>query len=299
MQGPLPAKLISRYLILGRIERSTRVSRNQLDWRPVLDYPELIPQGLLSDDSGVFAQERLEAARRWEDERSTDDRRHRDHARDSACDRRDGGDRRRTERKETARSRPYGAMDPDAEKRRERRFVVFTMVAIALLVGGITSIAINEAWVSAPGLRDCNVGPAPGVQWSHCSRRGAILTEARLIDAAMMSMDLTSAALQAADLTRANMSYATLVGATLAGAILDNATMVGTDLREADLTGASLHGTNLSYADLRDADITDADFAGAVLDRAIWRDGRICGDQSRGECRQSDTAPETNPETNH
>ncbi|MBI1195991.1 MAG: pentapeptide repeat-containing protein [Gammaproteobacteria bacterium] len=287
VQGPLPAKLIARYLILGRVTLATKVSQDRTDWRPVSEFPALIPNELQNADSGRFARERLEAARRWEDERAWDEG---DYQEDHA-ERRDHEEEAEDKEQHAVRRRAYRVRDSEEEKRKERRFALVSMIAIALFLGGIAAVAINEAWIADPGLRDCSVGPAPGVQWNHCSRRGAVLTEARLIDASMVSMDLTSASLRAARLERANLSYATLVGASLSGANLDDANMVGADLRDADLTGATLHATNLAYADLRGANITDADFSDAVLDRAIWLDGRICGEESRGVCRQTDMDP--------
>lgn len=286
VQGPLPAKLIARYLILGRVSLDTKVSQDRAEWRPVSDYPALIPNELLMADSGRFARDRFEAARRWEDERGwsdTDypedhsDRRDRDDAKGGRHAIRDHGDL---------------IADSENEKRSERRFALTFAFAISLLLGGVAIIAYNNEWIVDPGLRDCSVDPAPGVHWNHCSRRSAVLTDARLSDAAMMSMDLTSASLQGAVLTRANLSYATLMGASLTGANLDQANMVGTDLRDADLSGATLRGTNLAYADFRGANVADADFTDAVLARAIWLDGRFCGEQSRGKCRLSVTAPE-------
>jgi len=294
IQGPFPAKLITRFLILGRFELSTEISRDRRVWQPVSEYPELIPSELLPNSEGVIDQDRLLAARRWEDERIREERRHVDHSFEPAgdgADRRVAGDRRQEEESSFRRHVAEEA-DRAAVRRGERRFAILSILAVLALIGGVIGIALNETWVIDPGLRDCHVAARPGVNWNHCSRRGAELAEAQLSDATMTSTDLTSADLRAATLVRADMSYATLKDAKLSSANMNHTILIGADLRDADLTAASLDGANLSYADLRGAKITDAEITGAVFDRAIWLDGRICEELSRGECRQMEASPE-------
>ncbi len=295
VQGPFAAKLITRYLILGRIELSTEISQDRHAWKPISNYPELIPNALMPNDDGVIDQDRLAAARRWENERIKDDRRDIDQPLDQALgcvERRELGEDRRQAKKSGIFRRQSDAGDRAATQRGEHRLVLISMLIVVVLIGGIVGVAVNESWILDSEFRDCNVAPGPGVNWNHCSRKGADLAEANLSDATMISMDLISADLRAAILVRADMSYANLTGASLSAANMGYANLVGADLRDADLTAASLLGANLAYADLRGARITDAEIAGAVFDRAIWLDGRICEDLSRGECRQADAPPE-------
>jgi len=85
LQGPYTASDIRRYLLLGRIRRNDRVSRDGDLWEPVTQVPELIPEELLDLDSEQGLQEYLEKHRNV-DERvemaadfSTDHSSHRDH----------------------------------------------------------------------------------------------------------------------------------------------------------------------------------------------------------------------------
>jgi uncharacterized protein YjbI with pentapeptide repeats len=52
-----------------------------------------------------------------------------------------------------------------------------------------------------------------------------------------------------------------------------------------DWRGCSLHKANLSRANLVYANLLDADLSGANLSGATWRDGRVCGEGSIGECK--------------
>jgi len=63
LQGPYTASDIRRYLLLGRIRRNDRVSRDGDLWEPVTQVPELIPEELLDLDSEQGWQEYLEKHR--------------------------------------------------------------------------------------------------------------------------------------------------------------------------------------------------------------------------------------------
>ena len=46
VRGPFNADYITRYILLGRIRLNDRLSRDQLTWYPVTDFPELLPEEL-------------------------------------------------------------------------------------------------------------------------------------------------------------------------------------------------------------------------------------------------------------
>ena len=69
VKGPYPAGLISRYILLGRINDGDEVSGDGEEWLVIRDIPELIPDVMKGDASDPLVQERLQAARRWADER--------------------------------------------------------------------------------------------------------------------------------------------------------------------------------------------------------------------------------------
>lgn len=69
VQGPYSTHEIGRYLLLGRVRNTDRVSRDGELWEPVTQVPELIPEELLDLDSDIGWQ-RFVSARTREDQRS-------------------------------------------------------------------------------------------------------------------------------------------------------------------------------------------------------------------------------------
>ena len=66
--GPFSASEVGRFLLLGRVRRSDRVSRDGELWEPVTQVPELVPEELLDLDS-VPGWTRFNEARAASDER--------------------------------------------------------------------------------------------------------------------------------------------------------------------------------------------------------------------------------------
>ena len=63
LQGPYTASDIRRYLLLGRVRRNDRVSRDGDLWEPVTQVPELVPEELLDLDGDRGWQEYLDKHR--------------------------------------------------------------------------------------------------------------------------------------------------------------------------------------------------------------------------------------------
>ena len=63
LQGPYTAEDIGRHLLLGRIRRQDRVSRDGELWEPVTQVPELVPEELLDLDNEQGWQQYLEKYR--------------------------------------------------------------------------------------------------------------------------------------------------------------------------------------------------------------------------------------------
>lgn len=141
---------------------------------------------------------------------------------------------------------------------------------------------------------------------------GADLSGANLNRADLTGAVLTGAGDARADLTGTNLNYATITGINLDGAAmagvqlnhvqafqvswvradLTGAQMTGANLAEGNFEGANFTGANLSNADLRSSNlrgstITQAgvQLSGAKLAGAVWTDGRVCANDSVGECR--------------
>lgn len=83
----------------------------------------------------------------------------------------------------------------------------------------------------------------------------------------LVGMDLSKSNLKGSDLSHANLERA--------------------DLGEANLDRANLTGANLKMVNLRLSGIPAANLDMAILDGAIWTDGKICAKASYGACRDS------------
>ena len=72
VQGPFSIEQVHRYLLLGRVRLTDRVSEDGERWSRVTQCPELIPDGMrdLGTEEGLA---RFEAARRAVDEREPDE----------------------------------------------------------------------------------------------------------------------------------------------------------------------------------------------------------------------------------
>jgi len=71
VQGPFSANEVGRFLLLGRVRNTDRVSRDGELWEPVTQVPELIPEELLDLDTDLGWQRFLHARTR-SDEREID-----------------------------------------------------------------------------------------------------------------------------------------------------------------------------------------------------------------------------------
>lgn len=93
--------------------------------------------------------------------------------------------------------------------------------------------------------------------------------------------DLSGRNLGGLHLIGINLSKCNLKGADLSHANLERADLGGSDLERADLAGA-----NLKMANLRLCGMIGANLAGAILEGAIWKDGRVCETGSVGRCKE-------------
>ncbi len=123
-----------------------------------------------------------------------------------------------------------------------------------------------------------------GSDLSFANLYGADLSNANLVGTNLSWSNLVEANLTGASLDDANLSGAEIRGAILVGSSLRGVRLRGANLSSARLSGSNLHGADLS--NLRFEGIsTPTNFSDAVLDDAIWVDGRRCGAPSVGVCR--------------
>jgi uncharacterized protein YjbI with pentapeptide repeats len=255
VQGPYSASVIRRYLLLGRLRLSDRVSADGRCWEPLTERAELIPDEMR--DLGTHeGRRRFEAARQAADERSAD--------REALMPREPSA----------RRARRHGSM-----------LAIAGLAVVVLLLVGIGWYRDFDHGLMQQA--DCSAAAGKGVVWSGCVKDGVRIADgsvlvglrglnASLRDARLSGVDLSGARLDYADLTRASLIDADLTGVVFRGATLNRA-----DLRGADLTDADLRN-----ADLRDARIDGAELDGALLGNALWIDGQACAPDAVGVCNR-------------
>jgi hypothetical protein len=288
VRGPFPEKLVKNDLMLGRLAATDEVSLDRINWVPITDYPELVPeppQPVPQGEEPNWQEERRRAAYRWVDERRLIERRS-GTARPVEAEQRHRRDRRQhAESAETLLLRQRHTELEEERRQRRERFLGVGLVLILLLALAAWAVMrltpVNPVPVglgqTAPA---CARPAAPQVNWAGCDKGGTWL---RGVD--LSSAVLTAARFNSTNLSLSNLSYANLVRADLSYANLSGASLLGATLQQADLSYADLSDTDLRLADLRGAKLGAAILTGARLDQAIWIDGRECAKGSVGACR--------------
>lgn len=105
------------------------------------------------------------------------------------------------------------------------------------------------------------------------------LSEANLINQKLANKDFTGTNFDGADLSNASMR----------NTILNSTSFKGTNLTNIYFRGVNLSGIDLSNANLYDANLYEVNFTNAILtganlSKAKWSDGRICKEDSIGQC---------------
>jgi len=106
----------------------------------------------------------------------------------------------------------------------------------------------------------------------------------RLSSEELMALLRTSRDLSGKNLSGLNLVGVNLSKCNLKGADLRNADLERADLEESNLERANLSGANLKMVSLRLSGMIGANLEKAILDGAIWQDGRICAKGSVGMC---------------
>lgn len=124
----------------------------------------------------------------------------------------------------------------------------------------------------------CDDRPAPGVDWSGCTKarlvfKGKKLAGAKLDRAVLLGVDFTSADLSRASFRQAEINHASFSRAQLAGVSFEKALVVRSDFSGARFAGARLekaefHRSDLTGAVLEGVDLSKGDFGRSVFDRA-------------------------------
>ena len=147
IRGPFPPGLITRYILLGRIQESDELSTDQLSWQQVSCLPDLIPPQMKLDLSMPDNMEKLRIARMREDERETVDRRNKndsnsDH--DVAHNKR-GKDRRGSESMDVIRHREIKTQLLESLRQKHRENYMPRILGIMFVFTAILWVALSWA----------------------------------------------------------------------------------------------------------------------------------------------------------
>lgn len=142
----------------------------------------------------------------------------------------------------------------------------------------------------------CTDPAQQNVDWQRCYFDGKSLskinisgTNTKLRDSSFNRADLSYANLEHVDgfrtkfitatLIETNFKNARLIDADFSRATLEKANFEGANLRGARFFRANAKGANFKNAEMQTADLSHANFS-----NAIWTDGRICKEDSIGQC---------------
>lgn len=271
ISGPFNGSVIINHLIVGRLSMGDEVSPDQQHWLPLAEQTTLHPD--TADD---------DKARRHLDERTGQDRRHTQRVVPPEARQR-RGERRASEPafEQNRRALRWQLMQRFQERHQRNWWPLLSTFVLLLL---ITIMAVLFPTTIPTPLPNCAAPAAPGVNWNNCLKSQATLNEADLSGAGLRNSQLGAASMMNTLLVNADLAYANLRFANLSYADLQGASLFGSNLSEADLSYADLSHADLAYADLSNARLGGSELAGARLDNAIWIDGRICAQGSRGDC---------------
>lgn len=274
--GPFPTGQISQSILLGRISLTDEVSHDKENWQTIDTLPELVPKVMTVDSDDENAHERLEAAKRWADERRFE---RRQASRDS-----DSTDRRSAESFEAMEQRDQReSIYSGLRKRRE--FAFLQLLIVVILVATAVYFSFNFTPQLASTEPQCTAPAAPGINWAHCHKAGLQALNKDLAGAVLTSAKLNGANLSGSNLAGANLDYADLSLSRLRQVNFTDASLKGASLQNADLSRANLTNADLSYTDLTNAKLAGVRLTGSRLDNTIWVDGRKCLPGSIGKCR--------------
>lgn len=308
VRGPFPAGMISRHILLGRVDLSDELSNDQHKWQLVSDVQQLIPSELKVNLDLPENRERLRIARLREDERQFGDRRL---DFDGASDqdggyvhlKRSGEERRGVESSRTVKHREIKTEFRQSLKQPSGTYVLRGTLLLAFVMS-IVILAVAYSPDQKFAVNICDAPAAPRVNWNNCFFEGVKLTQLDLTGANMSNASLTGADMRGTSLEGARLDYSNLANSQLQQADLRNAHMVGTILRNGNFVGANFSNVNLRYAIFQGANLTGANFTnadlthvvfngaifsktifdGAKLDQAIWVDNSVCAPESIGRC---------------
>lgn len=274
IRGPFTFNMLTKFARLGRLRQLDELSSDKIHWKLAREFGDLFmpttTEMLLKDDerSGLDRRElkNLAAVKAGK-----------------TVEHREGKERRKVESEDEIHRRKMRTqlLEVIRDNRQEDHFPI---IAITLSLVLILSMGLFFSKPKNEAEPDCSSIPASSVNWDNCQLDKLKVIKGDLSNSSIRNAMLSRADLRGSRLTGSNFSYSNLSGANLSSAMLDQAILKGANLRSADLSSTSLNNADLSYADLRDANLSNADLTGALLDKTIWPDGKLCARGSVGQC---------------
>ncbi len=273
--GPFPAGQIQQSILLGRIGLNDQASKDKEDWVVVRTCAELIPDVLKLGRNVENREERIEAAKRWADERRFERREGEDAER--------VGPGRRDEESFTASEYREHRESVLAQNkiRRDKSLMGIILVVVILTLGVAAGFMLPTPEQEAA---QCSSPAAANVNWRNCQFVGLQSLNSNLNRAQLANANLESANLVGSSIKQADLSYVNLRNANLSFVNLSRTRLIGADLRNADLSNVNFNGANLSYANLTGATLNNTEFKDATLKNTIWITGQTCLAESVGKC---------------
>lgn len=188
---------------------------------------------------------------------------------------------------------------PDASTLSLDEFQVFTLLWDSAQVAGARMSRAYLEGVDFTGAIVTGAGDSPaefeaahlygaimnGLNLDRVNMNSAFMNRAHLKQASMVEAQLDSAQLVSTNFSGSNLRRAKLSKAMLSGTNMSRVNLEGADLSKALVDGVNFSGANLRSADFTEALLRGADLTGADLSGATWTDGRVCANNSVGECR--------------
>jgi len=273
--GPFPAGHIQQSILLGRIGLDDQASRDKEDWVKVRNCADLIPDVLRLGRDVENRKERIEAAKRWADERRYE-------RRDGEESDRVGPGRRDDESFTTTEYREHReAVFAQSKVRRDKNIIGVLLVSIVLVLAVMIGMMLPSPEQEAA---QCSAPAAANVNWRNCQLVGLQSLNGILDGAVLANANLESANLMGTSLEKADLSYVNFRHANLSFVNLSRSKLIGADLRNADLNNVNFKGADLSYANLSGATLSNTNFKNAILKNTIWINGQTCTPESVGKC---------------
>ena len=259
IKGPFASGLISKYILLGRIQPEDLLSQDKELWHKASSIPEVKPDVNKHPEVPNY-KERFNAARRWADERGE--------VREVVSG---GGEKIFKPRKKITHLQI---------KTTGRMGFVVLLVAICILIYTMYVFTPDAPLANI----DCSISGQDGSVFDGCHLARKDFSKLSLNSSSFKNAVLQNSQFRQSSLQNSQLDYANLSHADLSEANLTGASLRAADLRGAILNAANLTQADLSYADLSGAKAAEINLNGTILHNTIWFNGKICDKSSVGRC---------------